>query len=74
MRTNWRTEVYNYQYYHYVYINLISSIDIGGFRGGRGGGGRGGGAPGGWGGNNGGGGGYELQENFSVPSNKVTFC
>jgi len=43
----------------------------GGFRGGRGGGGRGGGAPGGWGGNNGGGGGYELQENFSVPSNKV---
>merc|ERR1719354_939584 len=45
--------------------------DMGGFRGGRGGGGRGGGAPGGWGGNNGGGGGYELQENFSVPSNKV---
>jgi len=46
----------------------------GGFRGGMGGGrggGRGGG-PAGWGANGGGGGGgYELQENFSVPSNKV---
>ena len=63
--------------------NLFSGGGRGGFRGGRGGDrggfrGRGGGGRGGSGWpSGGGGGGYEMQEHFSVPSNKVShslFC